>query len=202
MTVRGHPFTVTTLVAEAANILERAGFRPVDQIAAGKWKAAEVRVYEDVYSIVCIAIYETWADLSSLWAADQASLVELISKHLARTEAKAWDGYLVLFAPSLVPTSARRDAVDIQRNTLHVRKLLAAGDELGTLDAVRRTLLPLLPLEVQEADRPPNVLDSLPPLLATHGVDEEVSEVAIAAFLEQRPIVEAIHEFVANKRRP
>ena len=200
MKANGHPFTVTTLVAEADSLLARAGFRAVDPSAAGTWRATEARVYEDAYSIVCIAVYETWADLSSLWADDQSSLVGLISRHFTRTEAKAWDGYLVLLTPSVVPASARQEAVDIQRNTLHVRKLFAAGDELRTLGDVQRTLLPLLPLEGQEMERPSNVLDTLPGLLALHEVDEEVSEVAIAAFLDQRPIIEAIHGFVASKR--
>ena len=81
-----------------------------------------------------------------------------------------------------------------------MRKLFAAGDELETVDAVRRTLLPLLPLEVQEAQDPSNVLHSLPPLLASHGVDEDVSKVAVAAFLDHRPIIEAIHGFMTDKK--
>ena len=200
MKASSNSFTVTTLVAEAADILDRAGFRTVDHSASGTWRATEARVYEDAYSIVCIAVYETWKDLSSLWADDQASLVGLISKHFARAEAKAWDGYLVLLTPSVVPATARQEAVDIQRNTLYVRKLFAAGDELETVDAVRRTLLPLLPLEVQEAQDPSNVLHSLPPLLASHGVDEDVSKVAVAAFLDHRPIIEAIHGFMTDKK--
>ena len=135
------------------------------------------------------------AALSSQWADDQANLVELISRHFARTEAKAWDGYLVLLTPSVVPATERQEAIEIQRNTVHVRKLLAAGDELETVDPVYRTLLPLLPLEIQEAQRPENVLHTLPPLLARRGVDEDASRVAIAAFLDQRPIAEAIHGY-------
>jgi len=194
------PFTVTTLIAAAAKILEDSGFRAVDPAATGTWKATEARVYEDAYSVVCVSVYETWASLSSLWADDQANLVELISKYFSRNEAKAWDGYLVLLTPSVVPATDRQEAINIQRNTVHVRKLFAAGDELETVDAVRRTLLPLLPLEIQEASRPSNVLHSLPPLLARHGVDDEVSRIAIAAFLEQRPIIEEIHGLVDRRK--
>ncbi len=200
MKANDSPFTVTTLVAAAAEILEEASFRAVGSSATSTWKATEARVYEDAYSIVCIAVYETWTDLSSLWEDDQANLVGLISKHFTRTEAKAWDGYLVLLTPSVVPTDAHQEAIDIQRNTLHVRKLFAAGDELETVNAIHRTLLPLLPLKVQEVHRPSNVLHSLPPLLASHDVDEEASKTAIAAFLEQRPIIEAIHDLIADKR--
>ena len=192
--------TVTTLVAEASDILKRAGFRAVDPSETGTWRATEARVYEDAYCIVCIAVYETWAALSSLWRDDQASLVGLISRHFTRSEAKAWDGYLVLLTPSVVPTTARQEAVDIRGHTAHVRKLLAAGAELGTADVVRRTLLPLLPLKSQDVHRASNVLDTLPPLLATHGVDEEATKVAVQAFLEQRPILEEIHRYIANER--
>ena len=200
MNASSNPHTVTALVAEASDILERAGFRTVDSSKTGTWRATEARVCEDAYSIVCIAVYETWAALSSLWRDDQASLVELISKHFTRSEAKAWDGYLVLLTPSVVPTAARQEAVDIRRNTTHVRKLLAAGDELETADVVRRTLLPLLPLESQDVQRASNVLETLPPLLANHGVDEEAAKVAVEAFLEQRPIVDAIHKYIAKER--
>lgn len=194
------PFTITTLIAAAAEILEGSGFRTVNPSATGTWRATEARVYEDAYSVACVAIYETWAALSAQWADDQANLVELISKHFARTEAKAWDGYLVLLTPSIVPATERQKAIDIQRNTVHVRKLFAAGDELETVDAVRRTLLPLLPLEIQETQLPSDVLHTLPPLLARHGVDEESARVALAAFLEQRPIIEAIHKLIEDQR--
>ena len=199
MNTSSNPYTVTTLVAETSEILERAGFRAADPSKTGTWRATEARVYEDAYSIVCIAVYETWLALSSLWRDDQASLVGLISRHFTRSESKAWDGYLVLLTPSVVPKTGRQEAVDIRRDTTHVRKLLGAGGELGTADAVRRTLLPLLPLQIQETQRLRNVLHTLPPLLASHGVDEEASRTAIAAFLEHRPIIEAIHGLIVGK---
>ena len=199
MNTSPNPHTVTTLVAEASDILESAGFRAVDPANTGSWRATEARVYEDPYSIVCIAVYETWASLSSLWRDDQAGLVELISNHFARSEAKAWDGYLVLLTPSVVSQGARQEAVDIRKNTTHVRKLLAVGDELKRTDVVRRTLLPLLPLESQDVQRATNVLHTLPTLLASHGVEETVTQIAVKAFVEQRPIIETIHTFVTRE---
>ena len=195
-----NPVTVTALLAEAAKVLEDAGFRSVVPSKTGEWKATEVKVYEDAYSVVCVAVYETWSDLVTFWIDDQDNLVKLISKHVARAEAKAWDGYLVLFTPSVVPVDARREAFTIQRDTLHVRKLFAAVDELKGLGAVYQTLLPLLPLQIGEVGRASNVLEGLPPLLATRGIEREVSEVAISAFLEHRPIIEAIHGLTMTKR--
>ena len=182
MTASSTPLTVTTIVAAAAEVLEGAGFKAVKPSAEGCWRATAARVYEDECSIVCVAVYETWVALSSGWTEDQAMVVDLISKHFARTEAKAWDGYLVLLTPSVVPKAERLTAISIQRNIVHVRKLFADGDELQELDAVHRTLLPVLPLEEQSRVEPRNVLDSLLSLLAGHGVDEEAAQAAIAAF--------------------
>ena len=52
--------TTTTLIADAARVLEDSGFRAVDPSATGTWRATEARVYEDAYSVVCVAVYETW----------------------------------------------------------------------------------------------------------------------------------------------
>ena len=200
MTPTNSPFTVTTLMAAASQVLEDADFMLVDRSVVGQWKATVARVYEDAYSIVCIAVYETWKDLSFGWTEDQATLVGLISEHFERNEPKTWDGYLVLLTPSVVPTNEHLNAINIQKNTLYLRKLLATGDELRYAEAVRRTLLPLLPLKEYDALQPRNVLDSLPCLLTTHGVEEEVVSVAIAAFRDQRPIVSEIHAFITKAR--
>lgn len=198
MTSSGTQFTVTTLMASASEILESAGLKVVNPSTVGTWRATEARIYEDAYSIACIAVYETWTDLWSSWADDQATLVGLISKHFSRTDAKAWDGYLVLLTPSIVPASARHNAVEIQRNTVHVRKLFGSADQLQTVDAVRRTLLPLLPLDGEQMLQPRNVLDNLPAVLARHGVDEYASRVAITAFREQRSIIAELHTAVTK----
>lgn len=200
MTEEREQVTVTSLAGEAARVLEGAGFKVAQQSTTWKWKATAAKVYEDSYSVVCVAVYETWAELSSGWTEDQATLVGLISAHFARSEAKAWDGYLVLFTPSVVPVAEHLTAVGIRRNTLHVRKLFAAGDELWSLASVRRTLLPLLPLDNHETLEARNVLDALPPLLAEHGIDEEAARVAIEAFRGQRPILGDIHGYLTTRR--
>ena len=199
MSARSVPLTVTMLMAESAEILEAAGFKAANPPGAGIWKATAARLYEDAYSIVCVAVYETWADLSSNWTEDQAHLVNLISEHFARSDAKAWEGYLALLTPSIVPAAERLSAIGIQRNTVHVRKLFADGEELQSPGAIRRTLLALLPLEEQHSSEPANVLDNLPPLLAARGVDAEAAQVAIAAFREQRPIVAEIHALLTSR---
>jgi hypothetical protein len=141
-----------------------------------------------------MVVYETWAELSTTWLAAQAALVELISTHFVRSDAKAWEGYLVLLTPSVAPSQNRQDVVAIQRNTTHVRKLLATGDELRTLDDIKRTLLPLLPLEGDHAIlEPRSALEILPDLLARRGMSKAFVDVAIQAFLNQEPVIARLH---------
>ena len=199
MEVRNGHFTVTALMAVVDEILEGAGFKFVAFSTASEWGATLARVYEDAYSIVCVAVYETWAELSERWVEDQASLVDMISKFYLRTDAKAWDGYLVLLTPSLVGKIDRRDAITIQRNTRYLRKLFADGDQLQSLADVRRTLLPLLPLEEFEALQSGNVLDTIPSLFGEIGIDERAVRVAITAFREERPIIAEIHKYISSK---
>ena len=135
-------FTVTNLTAATSKALFDAGFREVSLAASIDWKAAVVRVYEDEYSIVCVAIYETWADLDSHWMLDQANLIDLMSKNIVRADPKSWEGYIILLTPSIVPSSEREKAILIQRDTRHVRKLFADGGELNEIDDVARLLLP------------------------------------------------------------
>ena len=188
------PFTATSLMAAASSVLEAAGYKRISQSRSGSWPGSEARLYEDAYSVVAIVVYETWADLSSSWLEAQATLVEVISTHFTRGEAKAWEGYLVLLTPSVIPSDSRLDAIAIQRNTTHVRKLLATGDELRALGDIARTLLPLLPLEGDQAlVEPRSALELLPDLLTRRGVPRDIVDVAIEAFLDQQPVIERIH---------
>ena len=200
MTSFGAALSFAAIEAEAAQVLTSAGFQTVKPAYTSGWEATSARVYEDAYSVVCVAIYDTWQQLSDGWTGDQAVLVDLISKYFTRHEPKAWDGYLALFTPSVVPYQERRIAVDIQRNTVHVRKLFADGSELSSTSAVRRTLLPVLPLDEHEALEGRNVLESLPQLLAQYGVSEVATQVAIEAFQDQRPIAETIHDRLTKKQ--
>ena len=193
-------FTVTNLTAATSKALSDAGFREVSTATPNDWKAAVVRIYEDEYSIVCVAIYETWADLDSHWMLDQANLVDLMSRNIVRADPKSWEGYIVLLTPSIVPSFEREKAILIQRDTRHVRKLFADGGELREIDDVSRLLLPLMPLEEQGPLLSQNVLDALPEMLSKHGVDKEIAQVAITAFRSQRPIIPEVHALILERR--
>ena len=200
MTTLGNPFTVTNLMAAASEALLNAGFREIYLATPEAWEATVVRVYEDEYSIVCVAIYETWADLHSRWTFVQASLSDLISRNIERTDPKAWEGYLVLLTPSVVPTPEREKSVSIQRDTRHMRKLFGDGGELRIIDDVNRILLPLMPLQERDALLQQDLLDTLPQLLAKHGVDQEIARVAIAAFRAKRQIIPEVNALLSGRR--
>lgn len=188
-------FTTTDLLAAASSTLDANGYQLIPAQRLGMWPGAGFHVYENPYSVVAVVVFETWAELSSNWLEAQVALVELMSTHFTRDEAKAWDAYLLLLTPSILPSEALTEARDIRSNTSHVRKLVATGEELSNVGDVERALLPLLPLpeETQVMDEG-SALDFLPELISSHGISERVGRALIAAFREQQPMVERLHD--------
>ena len=70
----GLPFTTTTLLAAAADVLENSGYRPVPRERIGSWPSPNARVYEDPYSIAALMAYDTWGDLAGGWLDAQGAL--------------------------------------------------------------------------------------------------------------------------------
>lgn len=187
-----NPLTSSQLVAAATEYLLAGGYSRVEVSAAA---GGTSRVFEDPFGVVAVHVYDTWDDLYSQWNEAQGSLVELMSAHLRQREAKSWEGYLVLLCSSPSPTSERNEVSNLRHDTNRVRKLVATGDELETLEDVRTALLPLLPLEVN----PPGpsgagLLDRLPELLRDYGVDPQLTRVVVDAFISNDSIIERIHE--------
>jgi hypothetical protein len=194
------PLTSTDILASASEALLLGGYSRIRESVAGK-VSGTTRIFEDPYGVVQIVVYETWADLESNWTDAQAVLVELISKFLNSTEPKAWDGYLVLVTPSVLPESAQEQAVDIRNNTNRVRKLLATGDELKTTADVERLLLPLLPLSSETAAKEESggALDALPDFLTRKGISGEAVKALVTAFREHQPLMEYLHRYRSNQ---
>ncbi len=185
--------TTTNILAAASDILRAGGYLRIDNKRVDKWATTNSRFFEDPYGIVAVFVYETWKDMSSGWVDAQGALVELISEHVSSADAKAWDGYLVLFTPSTLSGEERIEATKIRYDTSRVRKLIAAGDELKGLPDVESTLLPLLPLRAIQIDEQASVLDILPELLSRTGLPEYAVRVVIDAFSEQQPLMERLH---------
>jgi len=188
--------TVTDLLAGATRTLEEAGYKRIERLEATELNSPGVRVFEDVYNIVAVAAFNTWEELSTNWSNTQAALAELISRYLDRSDAKAWDGYLVLMCPTILNPMQMEELSDIRYDTSRLRKLIAAGKELTVLNDIERVLAPLLPLSLESlAPERRSVLDELPSLLSAKGVPAEAVKVAVEAYQDQQPLLETLNKY-------
>jgi hypothetical protein len=187
--------TSSAVLAAASEVLERAGYARVPSDLIREWSQQNVRVFEDRFSVVAVLAFSAWAELASSWIDAQGSLVALISRFVPRGEPKAWDGYLVLFAPCAESDDVRDTASLIQRDTSRVRKLVATGENLETIQDVERALLPLLPIRLSESEavEAETALDALPDLLARHEVSRDAALAVVSAFRDGRPLLESLH---------
>lgn len=192
--------TPIELTAAVSKNLEEGGYTRIEASQLGAIEAARGRFYEDAFGVVSVVVYETWAELADTWTEDQARLVELMSAHMTRSDAKSWDGYLVLLCPGSAPVEDAAIVERIRYDITRVRKLIAVGEELTSLSDVERMILPLRPLE-PEGEFEPGVstLDLLPDLLTERGVSRADIEALIDAFREQQPLLEALHNTDASQ---
>lgn len=192
MTNSSLPLTPTDLIASSVSVLEGGGYQPI-RTGFPEWSTATTRLFEDTYNVVGLAVFTTCADLLRSWADLQGSLVDVISRQVGQAENKAWDGYLVLLTAGIAP-SGDADIEAIRYDTTRLRKLVATGDDLSVAGDVERLLRPLLPLRTEPgALAQSSALDLLPNLLAERGIDRGTTTVLVKAFMEQRPLLEALH---------
>ena len=185
-------FTSTELIATASETLTNGGYRQIVGRFAD-WDRPSSRLFEDEYNIVGVVVFSTCAELLRGWSDWQGSLVEVISQHVSKAESKSWDGYLALLTPALAPSE--RDALEsIRYNTTRLRKLVATGEELHATSDVDRVLRALLPLESDRVEVSlGSAVELIPRLLATQGINEEVTKTLIEAFRKQLPLMEQLH---------
>ncbi len=188
------PFTTTSLLASVAELLTAAGYRVVDTAVAKGWAGPHSRLFEDAYAVVGVVIYETWSELARHWPESQGSLVDTISNRVGKADPKAWDGYLVLLTPALPDPSSSRELNSIRYDTTRVRKLLAAGDNLHTLEDVRRTLLPLLPMLHVELQEHRKIFDVLVEVLGSRGLERDEVRRLISAFEANESLIGSIYK--------
>jgi hypothetical protein len=186
-------FTATTLLAAVTDLLIGTGYRSVNVESSGNWGSSHVRFFEDPYSLAAVVVYDTWQELFSRWADAQAATVDIVATRVGKSEPKSWDVYLVLLTPAFADSVAARDVNAIRYDTTRVRKLISTGDELNTLDDVRRTILPLLPVSPVALAPPENVLDQLVDALANRGIDRADVATVVKAFSNNEPMISALH---------
>jgi hypothetical protein len=184
--------STTQLTAAATEVLIENSYQRVG--TPKDWPGAS-RLFEDDYGIVALHVYDTWQGLRDEWNIAQGQLVDLMSSRLGSPEPKSWEGYLVLLTVGNAPEAERRDVVDLRYNTNRLRKLVATGQEMETVDDVQTALLPLLPLNIE----PPStsgagLLARLPELLEEEGIDPVVTKAAVTSFLRNESIMEHLYE--------
>lgn len=186
--------TTTQILAAASEVLVGSGY--VEVASAGEpGSAGDSRTFEDAYSIAAVHAFDTWAQLAEQWPRAQGQLVELISAHLRLPEPKAWDGYIVLLTPDVLPPEEKLALAAIRNDTTRVRKLVASGEELTALSGIHDALLPLLPLRTEQCHTvAAGPLEHLPELLEEAGVPRRVVEDVVDAFNNNESILERIHE--------
>ena len=115
-------FTSTDLIAAASQTLLVGGYRQITS-KFRDWDTPTSRLFEDEYGVVGVVIFDTCAELLQTWPDLQGSLIEVISRHVGKEEAKSWDGYLVLLSPGIAPSEST--AIDeIRYNTTRLRSSL------------------------------------------------------------------------------
>lgn len=200
MTSANGSLSPTELLATATSVLCKHGFSEVENLALAGIDQGSHRLFEDPYTIVAVIAFPTWSDLASGWIESQASLVELISKYLSRDAYKAWEGYLALLTPSLVPTSEQQQIERIRYDTTRVRKLVSTGSQLKEVSDVEDALLPLLPLHERITESSADtILDRLPQLLQGRNLTSDAIETVVEAFLTQEPLIESLHKRLSSQ---
>jgi hypothetical protein len=190
--------TPTDLLATSSNLLEVGGYQIVRD-GFPEWNRASTRLFEDKYSVVGVAVFATTAELLKSWADLQEALVGVISQHIGQAEGKAWDGYLVLLTPGIAPSSDA-EIEELRYDTNRLRKLVATGEDLSTAGDVERLLRSLLPLQNPAGSiGQRTALERLPELLAEQGIDASTTEALVKSFIEQEPLIEALHKQILSK---
>jgi hypothetical protein len=154
-------------------------------------------VAENPYNVIAITGFATWAQLASQWFDAQSALVELLGSRLTKSDAKAWDGYLVLICESAAPSAA--DVARIERDTTRVRKIVGTSDTLHTTDDALRLLDPFLPLPTDTGDQAFEDILGMLPNIMRDDVSPEAVQVVIDAFRALEPPLQRLHDLVVRQ---
>jgi len=198
MTQPSAPITTTDLIAASVRTLEAGGYKSITG-SVSEWNTTSTRLFEDAYNVVGLAVFNTCAELLRSWADLQGSLVDVISRQIGKGESKAWDGYLVLLTPGIAPSNDL-EIEAIRYDTTRLRKLIATGDDIKLASDVERVLRPLLPLRTERTvHTESSALDRLPQLLEERGIDRHITGTIVKLFLEQKSIIEMLHQSRGNR---
>jgi hypothetical protein len=184
-------------------VLTTSGFRRISASVLSSGLTS-LSVYEDPYVVVGVRAFDTFQELTSEWLNTQERVIGLLTENITSLDAKSWDGYLFLVTPGVAPSNRSSELNDIRGNTRRLRKLVITGKELvdSAVEAeyvasVRRSLAPLLPLEVGSVTDVLDPLQELPSRLG-HGTERDDATVVLEAYLDGRPLVAALHQHLTE----
>ena len=124
-------------------------------------------------------------------------VVERLSSYMSRSDAKAWDGYLVLLTPGVRGSSKQEAWTRIRYDTSRVRKLVASGEDLSSLSELNDMLRPLLPVKSEAIlfTEEKSILKALPRLLTQEaGIKPAEVETVIEAFKTGKNMIKALYD--------
>ena len=183
--------TATEIIAAITEGLSSNGYRRIE-VKGAYWRNPYARMFEDEYGIVASVVFETWEDLSSGWIDAQSALVELISEHITASEAKAWEGYLLLLTSGYAPSE--KALSEIRYDMSRVRKIIADARHLGAAPDVLGVILPLLPLGREfDNEQQESLLDLIPGLLVEKEIPKVIGQTIVEAYKNQKPILIELH---------
>lgn len=194
------------LIAEITRLLAESSILRVDSVRHPSWPADSM-AFEDEYSVIAVWTFTSVEELVAGWGAAQDHVVDLLGENVIATDPKAWDGYLILLAMDGVPEGLVAELSNIRSDTRRVRKLVLTADDLPRRIAdplelaphVRRTLGPVLDLDLDSTPGRTDPLSSLPTRIAGSLDSTTHLDAVITAYETGDSPLEALHSRLIAK---
>lgn len=189
------------LLTEITRLLAESEIVRVDCARHQTWPAGSM-AFEDEYSVIAVWTFESVEELVAGWGAAQDHVVDFLGANVIATDPKSWDGYLILVSMDGVPEELVAELSAIRSDTRRVRKLVLTADDLpirvfDSLELtpqVRRTLAPILDLDLDTTPGRSDPLATLPKRVAGAFGDSAHLDVVIAAYEAGKSPLDALHE--------
>jgi hypothetical protein len=116
-----------------------------------------ILLFEDDAIFGFVALFDTPAQLLSLWRDKQALFIRKNAEALRRGSMKSWNCYAVFLCSGIAEEADRRIMAEVEEDLALTRKLVADG--VTTLRDVQQALLPILPIQNHSAPSEETTLD-------------------------------------------
>jgi hypothetical protein len=189
------------LVSEITRLFTESDMQRIGSARLPSWPT-DAMAFEDEYAIIAVWTFDSVEALVAGWGTAQDHVVQLLGASVVNTDPKSWDGYLVLVAVDGVPDGLAAELSNIRSDTRRVRKLVMTADDLPSrvsdplelTPAVRRSLAPVLDLELDSSLGRSDPLDSLPMRLSTSLDLAPYLAAVVAAYEAGESPLEALHK--------